>query len=305
VTGPVVVGGECLIDRITSPGGEVREVPGGGPYNTARTVARLGVHAAYLGCISRDPLGERLVGELAADGVDLGLVVRTDAPSTIAHAMLDASGAASYRFESEGTAAPALDRSSALRALDASPSAVHVGTLGLVFEPVGTSLESLAAATPPGTLVMLDPNARPSATPDADAWRARIRVIARRADIVRASTDDLAFLDPGRAPLDAAVVLLSDGAGLVIVTDGGGPIQVLGPGRDPLVVPVPLGPVVDTVGAGDAFGGGFLAWWVERGLGRAELTDSAPVLEATRFASRVAALTCARAGADPPRRTEV
>jgi fructokinase len=174
-----------------------------------------------------------------------------------------------------------------------------------VFEPVGSSLEALAAATPPGTLVMLDPNARPSATPDADAWRARIRRIARRADIVRASTDDLAFLDPGRAPLDAATVLLADGAGLVIVTDGAGPTRVLGPGADPLVVPVPLGLVVDTVGAGDAFGGGFLAWWVERGLGRTELADAALVLEATRFASRVAALTCARAGADPPRRSEV
>jgi fructokinase len=305
VTGRVVIGGECLVDRITIRSGEVREVPGGGPYNTARTIARLGVHAAFLGCVSRDALGARLMQELMGDGVDLTLVVRTDAPTTVAHATLDAGGAASYRFEVEGTAAPALEGSDALRALDPPPSAIHVGTLGLVFEPVGSSLEALVHATPRETLVMLDPNARPSAMPDVDTWRARIARIARRADLIRASADDLAAMAPGVEPLAAAASLAADGTRVVIVTDGAGPVRVLGSGGDPLIVPVPAGPVVDTVGAGDAFGGGFLAWWIEHGLGRDGLRDRALVLAATRFAVRVAALTCARAGADPPRRSEL
>jgi fructokinase len=299
-----VVAGECLVDVITDTAGEVREVPGGGPFNTARTVARLGVHAAFLGCVSRDRLGERLLGELAADGVDLSLVVRTDAPTTIAHATLDATGAASYRFQIEGTAAPALDAAAALRALGTHPSVIHVGTLGLVFEPSGSSLEELVERASPGTLVMLDPNARPSAIPDLDAWRARIRRIARRADVIRVSTDDLAVIAPGADPLDAARALGGDTA-VVLVSDGPRPVRVLTPGADPFELPVPDLSVVDTVGAGDAFGGGFLASWVRRGLPPGALGDQDALGGVVRAGITIAAITCGRRGADPPRLEEL
>jgi fructokinase len=63
--------------------------------------------------------------------------------------------------------------------------------------------------------------------------------------------------------------------------------------------------VVDTVGAGDAFGGAFLARWIERGFGRAALADEAALRDAVAWANRVAARTCGRAGADPPRRDEL
>ena len=303
-TGPVVVAGECLVDVITDPVGEVREVPGGGPFNTARTVARLGVHAAFLGCVSRDRLGERLLGELAADGVDLSLVVRTDAPTTIAHAMLDATGAASYRFEIEGTAAPSLDPAAALRALGTQPSVIHVGTLGLVFEPSGSSLEQLVERATPGTLVMLDPNARPSAIPDLDAWRARIGRIARLAHVIRVSTEDLEVIAPGVDPLHAARALGGDTA-VVLVSDGPRPVRVLMPGAEPAELPVPDLPVIDTVGAGDAFGGGFLASWVRRGLPPGALGGRGALIGAVSAGITIAAITCGRRGADPPRLDEL
>jgi fructokinase len=70
-------------------------------------------------------------------------------------------------------------------------------------------------------------------------------------------------------------------------------------------VEAPAVEVVDTIGAGDAFGGGFLAWWRSQGLGRAALRDHERLVEATRFAARVAALTCTKPGASPPRRDEL
>lgn len=299
-----MVAGECLVDAIADVQGDIREVPGGGPFNTARTVARLGVDVAFLGCVSRDRLGDRLMHELAADGVDLSLVVRTDDPTTIAHATLDPAGAASYRFEIEGTAAPSLARDVALRALDARPSVIHVGTLGLVFEPSGSSLEELVGQAAPETLVMLDPNARPSAIPDLEAWRGRIRRIARRADVIRASVDDLAVLAPGCAVLDAARDLGLDGA-VVLVSDGPRAVRVLMPGAEPFELPVPGLPVIDTVGAGDAFGGGFLASWVSRGLPPDALFDRDALATAVRAGITVAAITCGRRGADPPRLAEL
>ena len=63
--------------------------------------------------------------------------------------------------------------------------------------------------------------------------------------------------------------------------------------------------VVDTIGAGDAFGGGFLAWWRSQGLGREELGDQDAVVEAARFGALVAARTCERPGASPPYLSEL
>jgi fructokinase len=304
VAGRVVVGGECLVDVITEASGEVREVPGGGPFNTARAIARLGGHAAFLGRISRDRHGWRLLDELATDGVDLSLVVRTDAPTTIAHATLDASGTASYRFDIEGTAAPALEMAAALAALDPPPDAIHVGTLGLVFEPSGSSLERLVLAAPPETLVMLDPNARPSAIPDREGWRGRIRRLAMRADVVRASIDDLAVLGEA-TDAEAAARSLAGGGALVLLTDGGHPVRLVSSAFPTVGLPVPTGPVVDTVGAGDSFGGAFLAWWLDRGLDRASLRDVRTVTAGVRVALAASAITCSRAGADPPTRAEL
>jgi fructokinase len=63
--------------------------------------------------------------------------------------------------------------------------------------------------------------------------------------------------------------------------------------------------VVDTIGAGDAFGGGFLAWWRREGLGASDLERTDAVLEATRYAALVAGRTVERAGASPPRLSEL
>jgi fructokinase len=70
-------------------------------------------------------------------------------------------------------------------------------------------------------------------------------------------------------------------------------------------VPAPHADVVDTIGAGDAFGGGFVAWWTAHGHSRDQLQDLELVLEATRFSVRIAARTCERPGASPPRLAEL
>ncbi len=169
---------------------------------------------------------------------------------------------------------------------------------------MATGLERLVTDLPASALLLLDPNCRPQAIPDADAYRARLRRILPRADIVKASTEDLAFLVPGAGASQAARTLLGWGAGSVLVTDGPAPIRAFA-GDDSLTVPVPPVEVVDTVGAGDAFGGAFLAWWVEHGLAREKLADPGPVRAAAAAAARVASLTCGRAGAEPPWRHEL
>src|SRR5437660_1552280 len=52
----IVVCGEALIDMVVSRDGTRRPAPGGGPFNTARALARLGVPTAFLGHFSEDQL---------------------------------------------------------------------------------------------------------------------------------------------------------------------------------------------------------------------------------------------------------
>ena len=300
----VVVTGEALIDLVLGPDGSLDGHPGGGPYNVARTVGRLEERVAYLGCVSDDAFGARLRRELEADGVGLGTVVATAAPTTLAVAEIDAAGAASYRFYSEGTSAPGLTLEAASGVLPPAVGTLYLGTLGLVFEPMAATLEALVGEVRAETLVALDPNCRPTTIDDPAAYRARLGRLLERTDLVKASADDLAWLEPGLEPVAAARSLLTQEHAVALVTLGGDGALVI-TAREVVPVSAPQVRVVDTIGAGDAFMGAFLAHWRGRGLRRHDLAQLDEVERAARFACRVAAITCSRAGADPPRLAEL
>jgi fructokinase len=115
----ILVAGEALYDLVVRDGDSIAAHPGGGPFNTARTIGRLEQPVAYLGRLSTDRFGRTHERLLAEDGVSLGAVVRTEEPTTLALAELDAQGGARYRFYERGTAAPGLTTEDALGALPA------------------------------------------------------------------------------------------------------------------------------------------------------------------------------------------
>ena len=299
----VVVAGEALIDLIVRPDGEIVPITGGSPFNSVRAIGRLGVPASWIGGLSSDRFGRMLEASLAADGVGRDQVQRTDLPTTLALAEVGADGAASYRFYTEGTSAPSVLPGSLMGGIAPSARAFLTGSLGLVLEPMASTLEAVAVSVPADRIVMLDPNARPSITRDPDAWRARMARVMARADIVKASAEDLEYLRPGDT-LDAAVAWVrARGPQVVLVTDGGRPVRVLVGETEELVTAPPV-EVVDTVGAGDTFGGAFLACLVHECV-RPDGLGPATVLRAARFAVRASAFVCGRAGANPPTLAEL
>jgi fructokinase len=299
----ILVAGEALVDLVPDPDGALRPHPGGGPFNTARTIGRLGQAAAFLGRLSTDRFGQRLERMLAEDGVDVGPAIRTDDPTTLALAELDESGAAQYRFYERGTSAPGLEPAEALAAVPHGVAVLHVGTLGIHLEPIADAVEALVDRLAGTALVVVDPNVRPGVLRDPAAFRARLGRLLGRADLVKLSAEDLAWLAPGLPPDEAVRSLLGAARAGVITLGGDGALVVTPEGAR--AVAAPKVDVVDTIGAGDAFGGGLVAWWHMHGLGRDALGELAHITEATRFACRVAALTCARAGASPPTLPEV
>jgi fructokinase len=300
----ILVAGEALYDLVPGDGSDLRAYPGGGPFNTARTIGRLQQPVAFLGRISTDRFGATIERMLAEDGVALDAVVRTDEPTTLALADVDAQGVARYRFYAQGTSATGLTAEAALAALPDEVAALHVGTLGLTLEPVAGAVEAVIERLAGQALVMVDPNIRPWVVDDPAAYRARLRRVLARSHVLKVSEEDVAWLDPERPPLATARALLDAGPAVVLLTRGPEGVTVVTAGGEQSVKVAPA-EVVDTIGAGDAFGGGFLAWWRSKGLDVTALADPAALAEAARFACLVAAHTVARAGASPPRLSEV
>jgi fructokinase len=301
----IAVTGEALIDLVVDHDGRVLARPGGGPFNTARTMGRLGTAPVFLGRLSQDSFGQLLRDSLGQDGVTLAVPQLADAPTTLAVVNVDAAGAPHYRFYLAGTSASALEHSRLLAALPGGVTALHTGSLALVMEPIATSIERLITSdVPPDTLVMIDPNCRPEAIGDPQAYRARLSRILCRADVVKVSVEDLGYLYPGEPARTAAAALLDLGPKLGLITDGPRPARALVAGQE-VSVDIPAVQVVDTIGAGDAFGGAFLAWWSGNELTKSDLPRPGAVREALRAAAEVASLTCTRAGAEPPWLAEV
>ncbi|MFC5137874.1 carbohydrate kinase [Actinomycetospora rhizophila] len=309
MTGRIVVGGEALVDLVPTGDGHPDDPAltplaprlGGGPFNTAVGLGRLGVPTTMLTRLSTDPFGDALVRRLEANAVDTGLVQRGPEPTTLAVVTLDAAGAARYAFHVAGSA----DRLVADPGeLPADTAAVAVGTLSLVLEPGASRYADLAVREAErGRLVSLDPNLRPGLVDDPDAVVARLDRIARVAGLVKLSDEDAERW--GRTPED----VLDAGAGAVVLTRGSAGLAAYTRGGGVVTAPAAsVGPLVDTIGAGDSVHGALLAWLADHDalhrdtVARLDADDWAAALG---FAARAAAWTVSRAGAEPPWRREM
>jgi fructokinase len=304
----VVVAGDALIDL--TPTTTVRghlayePHPGGSCLNVAVGLGRLGVPTAFLARLSSDAFGQLLRAHLAASEVQSTYFVDTEDLTTLAAVHLH-DGQPTYSFHARGAA----DRGLLPEHLTPLPdrAALHLGSIALMLEPIATTLEWLLQREARRRVVSLDPNVRPGLISDRVAYLDRFDGWIRLVDIMKVSEEDLAWLYPRRAPEDVVAGWHAAGIPLVLVTHGehgASASTPLGSTR----VQAPRVAVVDTVGAGDAFMSGALTHLHERGLLRREALrdlDVSGLTELLEVACLVAADTCTRAGAEPPRRREI
>ncbi|BBJ39444.1 fructokinase [Streptomyces antimycoticus] len=294
----IVVAGEALIDLVPQPdcGPVAPLVPkrGGGPYNTAVALGRLGGPAAFLSRLSRDVFGQELLAGLRAAGVDVAHVQRGDEPTTLAVASLGPDGSAVYSFYVEGTA----DRLfTAPRQLPQGTQVVSFGTCSLVLEPGASAYEELLHRVhADGVCTALDPNIRPGLIPDPDAYRARFRSWLASTTLLKLSDDDAQWL--GGKPAE----WLEQGPSAVVITHGGSGLTVLTRAGE-VSVPGVRVPVADTIGAGDTVNAALLHRLATHDALSEEAMsalDGAQWHDVLSFAARAAAVTVSRAGAEPP-----
>jgi fructokinase len=305
-----LVCGEALFDVFaagdTAEGIALDARVGGSPLNVAIGLARAAQPVAFLGAVSRDVLGERLMRALAAEGIEVSTVQRVDAPTTLGLVGLNAQQVPHYAFYGHGGA----DRQLTLEALSALPprlQAIHLGSYAAVVEPCAATLRALVEREHERSVIVYDPNVRLNVEPDLARWRDLLEWMMPRTHLLKISDEDLQLLRPGTAPDAFARGALQRGARLVVVTRGAAGATAWTPHAHASVRTAAVN-VVDTVGAGDTFHAALLTWLAEHdALSASALPQlSAARLEAALgFAARAAAITCSRRGADMPRRGEL
>jgi ribokinase len=274
--------GETVLGRGLARGG------GGKGANQAVAAARLGRRVALVGRVGDDPEGATLRAELAAEGIDLSAVVADDdAPTGLAVIEVDPSG------ENRIVVVPGANARVGLGDLErARPILDGASVILAQLEIPVPVVEALARRPRAGYLVL---NPAPALPVDLDGVdvivpnRTELAVLAgaEPATGVDDAVDQLRALPA--PPAGAVVTLGSDGA---LVVDG-----LAGPDPTVELVPARTVAVVDTTGAGDAFCGGLAD----------ALCLGADLVEAARWATRVAAVAVTRPGAWAalPRRAEL
>lgn len=300
----IVCCGEALIDMLprTSKEGAAVYQPhnGGSIFNTAIALGRLGIITGFFSGLSTDFFGESLAAGLKASNVDLKYTKIWDRPSTLAFVKLD-NGQARYSFFDENSASRMLTTKDLPR-LAADVNALHFGSISLIPEPGGSTLEALMAREAETRVICLDPNIRANFIKDRRAYLERINRLIVMCDILKISDEDVTWIT-GRTDLAvAARKWLNAGAKVVVITRGENGVEVYTKGLS-FKQPSLSVKVVDTVGAGDTFTAGFLASLQKAGkLNKAAVAylDETSLRNAVTYAARAAAVTVSRAGANPP-----
>jgi fructokinase len=314
----VCVIGEALIDLVRAtnsdeapPDGQVdgsliyRAHPGGSPYNVAIGLARLGQPTRLQARFGGDAFGRQLRAHALANDVDLSIAVEAPEPSTLAIVGIDETGNASYDFYLNGTSDWQWTAAE-LSQLPAEETWVHTGSLASWTEPGGSVIEihlqRLRATRP--AVISYDPNIRPRLMGVHDSAVTSVERFVALSHVVKASAEDLHWLYPGRDVRTVLRAWRDLGPAVVVVTDGGAGAHAIGETGEPITVPSRPVTVVDTVGAGDAFMAGLINAIEKSQLLRSSRSE-ATLGQVIDEASTVAALTVAKAGANPPTAAEL
>jgi fructokinase len=306
--------GEILVDFL--PQGAEGEVtgfslhPGGGPFNVAMGLARLGMPAAFVGKVGADYFGRRLRRAVRAEGIDDRWLLDAPAPTTLAFVAVE-EGEPVFSFYGEGAADARLTRADLPDELFAQAGLLHFGGISLLRGSTPDAALAAAERLQGRALISLDPNIRPRLVRDGHTYSAVLGRAVATCDLLKLSAADVAWLAPGVDPAEYAAAQLETGPALVVLTRGAAGVTSLRH-RDGKIerIDLPGFPVTvaDTVGAGDTFSAGLLAALAAGGvLGRAALEALPPpdLRQALRQGAAASALACTRPGADPPRRAEL
>jgi sugar/nucleoside kinase (ribokinase family) len=258
----------------------IEQQMGGNGANTSYAAAVCGTPVRLVSVAGRDAFGDRLLGELAAAGVDVAHIHRSDGPSAATVALVNTAGDRLF-LHRIGAGAGAFEPPDPDAAIVQGMSRFHLANLFSLPGLRRRAAEILRCARAAGLATSVDMG-----------WDSRGRWIEDLApclpwtDLLFVNQDEAQRLGGAPDIRDAARRLREGGAQAVVVKLGERGCAVFDAAGE---VRVPAFDVaaIDTTGAGDCFAGAFLAA-LEHGLGRPE---------AARVANAAAALSVQQLGA--------
>jgi fructokinase len=296
----VWVAGEVLIDLIPY-GSERTPIVGGGPANTAKALSKIGIDTQFIDGISTDDYGQMAKAELFDSGVKLDYVKYSDKPTCLAIVSLSDSGSASYEFVIENTATFDFTLDWLPNPQTEHPPLLHIGTLATAIEPGASVLFEWAQSVAKVAPIVFDPNIRPAVIGDRKQYVAQVERWVSISSAVKASDEDIRWLYPYLELEQVIDNWLAKGSSLIVVTFGDEGLAGYRVGEKVSVDAVKVA-VADTVGAGDTVGAILVEAIVKDGLD----TMSGVKLEMMlKRASKAAAITVSRSGANPPTLKEI
>jgi fructokinase len=294
------VAGEVLIDLIPN-GNTSKPIVGGGPANTAKALARVGVDTQFIDGISTDDYGLMIKDELLTSGIKLDYVKYSDKPTCLAKVSLDKKGSASYEFVIEGTATFDFSQHWLPNPVELKPSLLYTGTLATIIEPGASELFTWAQSVAKSAPIVFDPNIRAAVVSDHKIYLSQVERWVAISSAVKVSKDDLNWLYPSLEIDQVVNNWLTLGALLVVVTFGDQGLAAYRLGEKIKVDAIKV-EVVDTVGAGDTVGAILVEAIIKDGL--ASLSSGRLEMMLKR-AAKAAAITVSRSGANPPTDKEI
>jgi fructokinase len=296
--------GELLIDFVPTVTGTslvdapaFRKAPGGAPANVAVGLSRLGATAAFMGKVGDDAFGHFLADTLAAHGVDVGpLLFTTEALTALAFVSLRADGEREFMFYRHPSADMLFTPEDVDVDLIRRAKLLHFGSIALIDEPCrSATLRAVTIAHDAGLHVSYDPNLRLALWRDTEAAKAGMMLGWSKADIIKASEDELEFLTGETDPVRAGRRLWHERLRLLVVTRGLKGCVYLTPDFEGVVAGLSV-KAVDATGAGDAFVAGLLQGFL---ADPRVIDDEASLKNLCRFANAAGALATTERGAIP------
>lgn len=263
---------------------------GGDSSNFAVAAARQGARVAYLSALGDDPYGAMLRALWDREGVDHS-AVRTDTRAFTAIYVVthDAQGH-HFHFFRTGSAASRMTSAELPLEMIRRAKVLHLSGISLAISASAcdTGFAAMAAAREAGVTVSFDTNLRLKLWPLERAREVTERAL-RGCDIALPSLDDMTALTGLHEPESIVDHCLALGAKVVALKLGAAGAIVADASERHRIAPFPCTPV-DATGAGDTFGGAFVA---RRVAGDA-------LQDAGRYAAAAAALSTQGYGAVEP-----
>ena len=307
----VLVIGEALVDVVHGLNGEIKNIPGGSPANTAVALSRLGTKTFMKARTSSDQFGTEIRDYLTDQKVNLDYSLVVNSPSSVIDALIQTDGSAKYEANLNGAADYGWTFAELNQELDQDIQIVQLGSLTSYIEPGATHVEKWFAQLQQKNkyLLTFDPNIRhPLDGQDEENVRNRAKRLASLSHVVKASDEDLNWIFSNNSPKESAIKMIESGASLVVVTLGKKGAFAVNRKHDVVEVPAKEIDLIDSIGAGDTFAAALITQLLENSWTDVNALEKLSMAELTRTLTNCAlasSITCSRQGANPPHRHEV